>query len=207
MSKRVVTAALVLGLASLSGTASAATVFSDNFEDGDVSDWSVSHSANISVPVLAIRTDSVHAGVGALWTYFDAPSGGTGAGYVRASHDFTAAAGATDFVLDLWARSSPCQGCTMFYDVLLDGQQLTHDASAQSSFMGRTFSLGTLATGKHTLTLGMYTTGASSGRFNATFDDIVISANIAAVPEPESYSMLLAGLCVVTTLARRRLLR
>jgi hypothetical protein len=207
MTLRYVTAALALGLVGLSGTASAATVFSDNFEDGDVSDWSVSRSVNISLPVLAIRTDSVHAGTSALWTYFDAPNGGTGAGYVRASHDFTAIAGATNFMLELWARSSPCQGCTMYFDVLVDGQQLAHDGSAQSNFTERTFSLGTLATGTHTLTLGMYTDAASSGRFNATFDDVVISANIAAVPEPESYAMLLAGLGLVSMIARRRLSR
>ena len=204
MTSRFITTALVFGLACASGTAFATTVFSDDFEDGDVSDWSISKSANISVPVLTIRSDSVHAGAAALWTYFDAPNGGIGAGYVRASHTFTATAGATDFTLDLWARSSPCQGCTMYFDVLVDGLQLTRDGSAPSSFTGRTFSLGTLATGTHTLTLGMYTNAASSGRFNATFDDVVISANIPAVPEPESYAMLLAGLGVVSVIARRR---
>lgn len=178
------------------------TVFSDSFDDGDVSDWVVSSSGNITVPVVEVRTDSVVSGPGALWTYFNAPSGGTGAGFVRATHSFVAPVTA-DYTLDLWARSAPCSGCTMYFDVLVDGQRLTRDADAKNGFSQRSFSLTALAAGQHQLTLGMYTSGASNGRFQASFDDVRIST-LAPVPEPAAVWLMLGGLVALGVVARRR---
>ena len=195
--------ALTLALACAApASASLTTVFADTFEDGDVTDWSVTKSGNnISVPQAIVRTDSVHSGNGALWTFFDAPSGGTGAGTVRASHQFTAPV-AADYTLTLWARSSACSGCTMSYDVLVDNVSLTR-TFAPDTFEQRTFQLSGLGAGTHTLTLGMHTTAASSGRFQATFDDVSITT-LAPVPEPQSVALLLAGLGVVGAMVRRR---
>jgi PEP-CTERM motif len=178
------------------------TVFSDSFDDGDVSDWVVSGSGNITVPVVAVRTDSVVSGPGALWTYFDAPSGGTGAGFVRATHSFMAPV-AADYTLDLWARSSACDGCIMHFDVLVDGQSRTRDGTSQAAFSQRSFSLVGLAAGQHMLTLGMYTDAASSGRFQASFDDVRIST-LAPVPEPAAVWLMLGGLVALGAVARRR---
>ena len=177
------------------------TVFSDSFDDGDVSDWVGSSSANITSPVVTVRTDSV-SGPGALWTFFDAPSGGAGAGFVWASHSFVAPVTA-DYTLDLWARSSPCSGCTMFFDVLVDGHSYTRDDSAQNAFVQRSFNLGGLTAGAHTVTLGMYTSEAFGGRFNASFDDVRIST-MAPVPEPAAAWLLLGGLAAVGAGVRRR---
>lgn len=179
----------------------ATTVFADTFEDGSVADWAVSASANITVPVVTVRSDSVHEGLGALWTYFDAPGGGQGAGQVRASRVFNAPV-AADYTLSLWARSAPCSGCTMFYDVLVDGVSLARTA-APNAFEARSFTLSGLSAGDHVLTLGIYTTAASSGRFNATFDDVRITT-LAPVPEPTSAALMLAGLGIAGFAARRR---
>lgn len=179
------------------------TVFSDSFDDGDVADWAVSSSSNIVLPVVEVRTDSVVSGPGALWTYFDAPTGGTGAGVVRAAHSFMAPV-AADYTLDLWARSSPCSGCTMRFDVLVDGQILSRDGSAPGAFVQRSFSLAGLAAGQHQLTLGMYTDAASSGRFQASFDEVRIST-LAPVPEPAAVWLMLAGM--LGLMAGRRRLR
>lgn len=212
MRNRVATALRRLGAGALIGLAVAmpahalveigTTVFSDSFDDGDVSDWVVSSSSNITGPVVAVRTNSFVSGPGALWTYFLAPSGGTGAGYVRATHTFTAPVTA-DYTLDLWARSAPCGGCTMFFDVLVDGRSLANDGSAENGFVQRSFSLTALAAGQHELTLGMYTTGASSGRFQASFDDVRIST-LAPVPEPAAAWLMLGGLAALGAVARRR---
>ena len=137
-----------------------------------------------------------------LWTFFDAPSGGTGAGVVRATHGFVAPV-AADYTLDLWARSSTCSGCTMFFDVLIDGQSLTRDGTSQAGFSQRSFSLAGLAAGQHTLTLGMYTDAAFSGRFEASFDDVRIST-LAPVPEPGAVWLMLGGLVALGAMARRR---
>ena len=194
--------ALTLALACAApASAAVTTVFTDTFEDGSVTDWTVTKSNNISVPQVTVRTDSVASGSGALWTFFDAPGGGTGSGTVRASHLFTAPVTA-DYTLTLWARSAPCSGCTMSYDVLVDGVSLTRTFQP-NAFAQRSFTLTGLGAGEHTLTLGMFTTGASSGRFQATFDDVSITT-LAPVPEPQAVALLLTGLGVVGAMARRR---
>lgn len=42
---------------------------------------------------------------------------------------------------------------------------------------------------------------------NATYQDLVVATTVNAVPEPETYAMLLAGLGIVGLMARRRLPR
>lgn len=199
--------ALVAGV-STGASAAPVTVFSDDFEDGNVADWSVSSSANIGTPVVTVRSDSTHAGSAyALHTYFDAPGGGSGAGFVHASRQFDLA-WAGDFTLDLWARSSPCSGCTMFFDVLLDGVSLWRDGSSPTAFVQRSVDLSGLTAGLHTLTLGMYTNAASSGRFNASFDDVRLTgeAPVTAndVPEPATGALVASALAAITLLRRRR---
>jgi hypothetical protein len=191
-------ASLTLALAAIgSAQASPTTVFADNFEDGNVSDWTVSASAGVSAPVVTVRSDSVHGGSFAMQTYFDAPGGGFGANHVWATHSFDVLV-AGDHLLELWARSAPCGGCTMHFDVLVDGVQLARDGSAQNDYDFRSYALDDLAAGTHTLTLGMFTDGASSGRFQASFDDVRISTEaVASVPEPGTLALAAAGLLLV----------
>jgi hypothetical protein len=186
--------------------AAAAVVFADDFEDADVSDWAVSASAGVITPVVTTRTDSVHGGSHAMWVYFDAPNGGRGANTVRATHSFVAPV-AGDYTIELWARSAPCGGCTMSFDVLLDGMLLTRDGGSPSAFTQETFSFTGLAAGLHQLTLGMHTNAAASGRFQASFDDVRISTTAViptAVPAPAGLALVLAGLGVVGAQRRSR---
>lgn len=187
-------------LAAVPFTASAGVIFADNFESGTLSGWTLTTDKNGH---MQADTESVHAGDYALETWFDAPSDATGAGYVRASHAFTVAAEG-DYTLGLWAKSAECGGCTMSYDVLLNGDLFTRKNAADFEF--RTFTLSGLTAGEHTLTLGMFTDAASSGHFSARFDNVSIYNDAAEAPEPGT-AFLLGGaaltLCVRRWHSRR----
>ena len=186
-------------LALAASTASAATtVFSDSFDDGDVSDWTLSTNYG-ETTFLGVRSDSFVSPGFALYTYLQAPPGGIQL-VVRGSHTFDAPV-AGDYLLDLFARSSPCDGCTISYDVLVDGVLLDRKF-APLAFEARSFALPGLSAGEHTLTLGIHTTNASSGRFNASFDDVVISTT-APIPEPGTWALMAGGLGILLASGRR----
>ncbi len=193
----------VIASAALAATPTAqatTTVFSDTFESGSASSWT--KSTNFAGTTSVIASAKSHTGLFGLETFLEVPPQSGSNLFVRASHEFTAPVSAT-YTLDLWARSTPCSGCTISYDVLVDGVSLAR-TFAPTGFEQRTFSLPGVAAGAHTLTLGMFTTQAVSGHFFAAFDDISIST-AAAVPEPETYALLLAGLGLIgVAIVRRR---
>jgi hypothetical protein len=169
--------------------AAAAIVFSDNFDDGDVSDWSMATNHG-GTTAVTVRSDSVVSPSFALFTYLEPPPAGNDL-YVHAYRDFLAPVTAV-YSLDLWARSSPCSGCTISYEVLLDSNSIDR-RSTPNAFEARAYDLGTLVAGTHRLSLGIYTTNASSGRFNASFDDLIVST-AAAVPAPATLALGALGL-------------
>jgi len=183
--------------------AGATVVFSDGFDDGDVSDWSKTTNY-AGTTAVSIRNDLFVSPSGALFVYLDAPPGGSALN-VRASHGFNAPV-AGDYTLGLSARSAPCDGCTISYDILVDGVLLDR-RSAASAFDGRNFSLNGLTAGAHTLTLGMFTIVAFAGRFNASFDDVVIATAATApetpVPLPASIVLVGTALASLTRLKAR----
>jgi hypothetical protein len=190
--KNWLTVSLVV-LSLLSPAAIAATVvFSDSFDDGDVSDWvkSTNHAGPSQVDV---RSDLFVSPGFALWTYLDAPPGGSNL-TTTGTHEFVAPVSG-NYELTLSAISTSCVGCTVSYEVFVDGIRLDRK-SAPTSFESRLFSLPGLAAGSHTLGLGIHTDVAIAGRFNASFDDVVISTT-ALVPEPAAYVTMCIGLVVV----------
>jgi hypothetical protein len=188
--------AAALSAAALSAPAQASTiVFSDNFDDGDVSDWTF--STNYAAGVAGTDLDGV------MGPYIDAPPGGNDL-YARRSITLDLLAG--DYTLDLDAYAVVCSGCTISYDVIFDGESLTR-AAGTNAFEGRSFNLGALSAGSYTLTLGMHTTNASSGHFLAKFDNVVLRGDNlvgGGVPEPATWGLMILGFAGAGAAIRRR---
>jgi len=200
-----VAGSLVSGVAQ--GSPVLTTVFADNFDDGNVSDWIKTTNAT-GASAVTTRSDLFVSPNYSLYTYFDAPPGGS-ALWVRASHEFTSTV-AGGYFLSLSARSTSCQGCTVYYDVFLDGNSLAHTFQP-SAWNNLSIDLNTLSAGSHMLTLGVFSTNAFLGRFNASFDDVVVTGVdlppvSGNVPEPMTLTLFGLGLAGLAVTRRRRAL-
>lgn len=208
--KRVLEGAAVAALVSMIAVspAAATVVFSDDFSDGDASDWTFSTDFT-SFPGVG-DSKGITVGGGAMEVFIDVNQlplhGDAGARVARASHGITLAQGG-DYTLSLLARSRTCVGCVESYDVIFDGVLL--ERAFSSVLVARSFNLAGLTAGAHTLTLGMHTTGLNNGRFQAVFDDVVLDSArpIGGVPEPTTWALMILGLGAAgATLRRRRVL-
>ncbi len=176
-------AAAFTAMALLAAPAQASqVVFTDDFDDSDVSDWAFATNYGGAA--------GVDTG-GVLGPYIDAPPGGNDL-VARASRKLTLLAGL--YTLDFDVFTVNCGGCTISYDVLLDGGLLTRTATFGAT-VHRQLDLGALAAGSHTLTLGMHTTNASSGHFLARFDNVALTGDQlqSPAPEPSAWAMMLLG--------------
>ncbi len=198
MKKQVLGAAALFASMMLATSAGAVTVFSDDFEDNDDSDWVFSTNYGAGVSGFDPATN------GFLGTFIDAPPGGNDL-IARGTRTLTLLAG--NYTLDLDALSVPCSGCVISYDIIFDGNLLLRDPSF-GAVEHRSFNLGALAAGNHTITLGMHTTTAQSGHFQATFDNVVLDGSDLVqpnpVPEPATWAMMLTGFFGAGALIRRR---
>lgn len=190
------------------GAANAATVvFSDNFDDNDVSDWAFSTNYSAGTSGLesgVVDGDPTTEAEKVLGAFINAPPGGSNL-VARASKTLTLLGGSYSLKLD--ALSVPCSGCTISYDVLFDGGSVARVASNGVWNRGVTFNLGSISGGDHTLVLGMHTTNASSGHFLAQFDNVELSGDnlvTGGVPEPATWAMMIIGVGAAGTMIRRR---
>jgi hypothetical protein len=175
-------------------------VFSDNFDDGDVSDWTKATNYGASTAVT-VRSDAFVSPGFALWTYLDAPPGGSNL-FVTANRSFIAPS-AGSYTLSFSAMSVACDVCKITYEAFIDGTRIASGESP-TIFHFESVVIPFLSAGAHTIGLGVATDIAFLGRFNATFDDVAITT---PVPELETYAMLLAGLGLLGFAARRRKLK
>ncbi|PWR04676.1 hypothetical protein DKT77_00260 [Meridianimarinicoccus roseus] len=193
--------ALVCALAAAGAAQSATTVFSDDFNDGDVSDWTLTFASAPIAGTAGLAARAFQGGT-VFEPFFLAPPGGS-ALRVQGSRSFIAPVTGS-YTLALLANSYECSGCTMSFEVLVNGATIASVAAPSNTALSAySYSLN-LAAGSNTLTLGMFTTGASSGRFGARFDDVVISTDAALVPLPASGLAAMAGIGALAALRRRR---
>lgn len=196
---RALVLALSLGIGST--TASAAVIFSDNFDDGDVSDWTKTTNFLDGDTVVTVRSDSFVSAPYAMLVYL-IPRTGSGTDlFVRASKAFTTVVSGSHHI-ELNASSGSCNGCIISFDVLVDGNLLER-AQFTAGFSSRSLNVD-LSAGDHTLTLGMHTTAAFSGTFPASFDNVRISDG-RLIPEPGALALLGLGFAGLMATRRRKL--
>jgi len=146
--------ALLLACSAVTSVASAnSVVFSDKFDDGDVSDWSVQTNASGNSDVAA-QPESFVSPDFSLLVYLDAPPAGSNL-FATATTTFIAPVSG-EYLLDLYARSAFCDICQILYEIFVDGTHLTR-TPAPFGFESRTYALPRLAAGAHTLGLGIHT--------------------------------------------------
>ncbi|EHR68952.1 PEP-CTERM putative exosortase interaction domain-containing protein [Burkholderiales bacterium JOSHI_001] len=88
--------------------------------------------------------------------------------------------------------------------VLVDNQAVGTVAAAGSGWQAMNLSLGALTAGNHTLAFRGLGDFGTFGDTSAFLDAVQMNTQVAAVPEPGSIALVLAGLMAVGTLGGRR---
>jgi hypothetical protein len=149
-------------------------VLYDDFNSGSVSDWTLSSSCGTGARVA--NSSVYHSSPYSLQNYF---TGRCGAGYSYSSRSFTAPVNGT-YAVDFYAKSMGCSGCTVSARLFFDNSQLFTQSISGALQAGTVAS--SLTAGTHTVKVGMYTTNAFSGTFQAYFDDIHVRKTASPAP-------------------------
>ncbi|MGG7568137.1 hypothetical protein ACQ5SO_18450 [Rhodovulum sp. DZ06] len=200
--------ALIAGLAlcALPVAAPAAVVLEDDFNDGDYSDWTleaVTLAPGLTTQVAGASSPAID-GLALELSLLKTPGTGDNIGPVFRLMRVFEVTDAVEHFFSVFAGNTVCSGCTVSYDVTIDGVLMTRAQDA-SPFTEAAFSLGVLGAGTHTVGLGVYSTNVSSGKFAAYFDDLSVTNAIASdVPLPAAAPLLAVGALALAGLGRRK---
>ena len=159
-----------------------------------------------SPATISVGTVSVSEAAIVTYTYLGTEAGYrnffySGSPYVGASADFiTRNPGAT--ALGYSVSVANAAGLLDFgFEGLSPNQALNNDAANWAAgtsigLIGRNMTYGSQTFS--------YVIGYNDSFSHADWDDVVVGINVAAIPEPETYAMLLAGLGLMGFVARRR---
>jgi len=200
-----------------STSASANLIVNGSFEDGlvpSVSPWVTTGGVLAGSFGTALATDGDRAAVLAFDAYFNAAAGSL-------SQSFTvSSAGLMDYAFQAGrSEGSGLDDVAISFVVRIDGNVLStalpnfsggvHAGSVtatdpSSSYLGSLF----LEAGLHEFSFDISRPGTLFGRSPYfVIDGVSVTEQVSAVPEPETYAMLLAGLGLLGFLARRRKLK
>lgn len=213
-------AALLASIVGFSGVASATVFTNGSFESQNLSSSYVGFlyadaGFNQSVgygPVGVAAPGWSFSGQAGL-SYSNTLWGGTASegnvfGFLRndggdISQSFNDVAGSYAFAFDMAQRTSWRVGGVQTVSVLFDGQAVW-SGTPGDTWSTFAFVATNVAAGSHTLSLrGTNASGASDT--SVFVDNVRLTVSpVSAVPEPESYAMLLAGLGLLGAVARRR---
>jgi hypothetical protein len=100
-----------------------------------------------------------------------------------------------------WWSKSRFSASTYAYEVLLNGSSIFNGSASGTSWSQNLLSGLSLLQGNNTLTFN----SLAVGDIGAHIDNVsVMQTSVAAIPEPETYAMFLAGLGLLGFAARRR---
>jgi hypothetical protein len=201
-----------VALASAASSSALTVVFADDFEDGNVGDWS--EAAQFPEIASVFTSTRHHSGSFGLGVSINV-SPSMPFSFASASREFIAPA-AGDYYLDLWVRTDEASMSSLMsaamYTVRVDNRGIAARISSQT-FRHVTFVLDNLSTGAHTLSLGVVNTFPSfgdlsnwrGGLYSAFFDDVSIATTAQApIPEPGTQGLLASALCLLWFSCRRR---